>query len=282
MLCLLLGACAARPPASTPTHSPAAAGTSGKAVQPLEAEEEQEYELVALIPDPIEPVNRGFFWLNHGLYFAVFRPISKGYRLIVPKLLREGIKNVFSNVRYPVRVTNDLLQARFGDAALETTKFLLNTTAGVGGLLRVSDKFPALAELPDADTGQTLARWGVPHGLYIVLPVLGPSSLRETVGLAGDMALNPITWTGFIFGGGFFWGGPAWTSAISGAQALSDLPDRMDTYDAATSTALEKYISARTAWAQFREAKTRRAKQRSEIGRSPADNPQDRPDQPNR
>jgi len=220
------------------------------------------------VPDPIEPVNRGLFTFNHGLYYAVFRPVSKGYKFLIPRPVREGIGNVFANIRFPIRFVNDLLQARFGDAGLETGKFLLNTTAGLGGILRVSDKFPALADLPDADTGQTLARWGVPHGVYIVLPVLGPSSLRETVGIAGDTALNPVAWTGFFFGGGLFWGGPAWTSAVSGAHAMSALPDRVDAYDAATQSALDRYLSARSAWAQYREAKARKAVSRSELGRS--------------
>ena len=257
----LLAGCAQHQPPNLAVA--ATTGSGGKTVQPPEEEFEKQ---PALIADPIEPVNRGIFWINHGLYFVVLRPISKGYQFIVPRPLREVVGNAFANIRFPVRLTNDLLQARFEDAGLETAKFLLNSTAGVGGLLRVSDKFPALAELPDADTAQTLARWGVPHGIYIVLPVLGPSSLRETVGIAGDTALNPITWIGFFFGGGF-WEAPDWTIAIAGTQALSSLPARMDTYDAATEGALEKYISARTAWAQFREAKKQRALSRSEWHR---------------
>jgi phospholipid-binding lipoprotein MlaA len=260
----LLAACAGRqaPP-------PAAAGTDGKTLQPAESGSDGDYdgyELVALIPDPIEPVNRGLFAFNHGLYYAVFRPVSKGYKFLIPRPVREGIGNAFANIRFPIRLVNDLLQARFGDAGLETGKFLLNTTVGLGGLLRVSDKFPALADLPDADTGQTLARWGVPHGVYIVLPVLGPSSLRETVGIAGDTALNPVAWTGFIFGGGVFWGGPAWTSAVSGAHTMSALPDRVDAYETITQSSLDRYLAARSAWAQYREAKARKAVSRSELG----------------
>lgn len=262
---LSLAACAGRQP--SPPSPPAA--TSKTMLPPSDAPakwEEEESEVVALVADPLEPVNRAFFWFNEGLYFAVLRPVSRGYRFLVPKPLREGIANAFDNIRFPVRLANHLLQARFEDAGLETGKFLLNTTAGVGGLLKVSEKFPALAEVPASDTGQTLALWGVPHGFYIVWPVLGPASLRETVGMAGDMALNPVTWTGFIFGGGFFWGGPAWTSAITGAQALSDLPQRMDAYDAATKNALEKYIAAREAWSQVREARKAQAVRRTVFG----------------
>ena len=93
------------------------------------------------------------------------------------------------------------MQLNFRRAGQETGKFLVNTVAGVGGIARFSDRIPALANVPAADTGQTFAKWGIGHGAYFVIPLLGPSSLRDTVGLAGDYALNPVSWVTFWWAG---------------------------------------------------------------------------------
>jgi phospholipid-binding lipoprotein MlaA len=209
-------------------------------------EDLEEYEIVT-IPDPLEPLNRVTFTLNHGLYTYLFRPISKGYQYVIPKPVRTGIHNVFENVRFPVRVVNDTLQGNFQRAGQETGKFLVNSIVGVGGIGRPSDHIPALADVPEGDTGQTFAKWGIPHGAYLVLPILGPSSLRDTVGYAGDYALNPVNWVSILYGG------VAWTLAIPSANGLRSLPPQMDAYDAATKDSLDRYIAARTAYAQFRE-----------------------------
>ena len=165
-----------------------------KSSSPPSVEDLNEYSHVATIADPAEPVNRGTFWLNHQLYNYVLRPVSKAYEFILPSLARKAIHNVFDNVEYPVRVVNHVLQFEFKRADLETRKFVVNSVVGVGGILRVSDRIPELANIPPADTGQTFAKWGIGHGAYVVLPVFGPSSLRDGVGIAGDAALNPVSW----------------------------------------------------------------------------------------
>lgn len=247
---LALGGCAHRDRGAAPV---APAGADGKTVAGDDLDEYQASE----IPDPIEPVNRAIFAFNDGLYTVALRPISRGYEFIVPKPVRRGIHNAYDNVRFPVRLVNSLLQAKFPQAGRETGKFLVNSTAGIGGILRVSDRFPALADVPEADTGQTFAKWGIGPGFYIVLPVLGPNNLRDTVGAAGDAALNPVTWVGFLFGGGYFWGGPNWTTGVTSGNTLRGLPGQMDAYDTATENSLEKYIAARTAYTQFRDAKAK-------------------------
>lgn len=260
LMLLALGACSS--PTKQQTSSAATQG-DGKAIvgsrtSPSEHTNSEFDDLdeyaVPSIADPLEPLNRATFWLNHGIYMAIARPISKGYEFLVPKPLRRGLTNVFENIRFPVRAVNQTLQGHIDQSGLETGKFLVNSTAGVGGLIKVSDKIPALASVPNADTGQTLAKWGVGHGIYLVLPIFGPNSTRDTVGLAGDLALNPITWIGFIFGGGFFWEGSAWTTAISGTNTMSLLPERVDAYEAATGQSMDKYLAAKTSWIQYREA----------------------------
>jgi phospholipid-binding lipoprotein MlaA len=215
--------------------------------KPVKAEERDldEYN-TASVADPLEPLNRATFWLNDGIYTIVLRPISRGYEKVLPKLVREGIYNAFENVKFPVRFVNNALQGNFKRAGQETGKFLVNTIIGFGGLVRQSDRFPALADVPAADTGQTFAKWGIGHGAYIVLPLLGPSSLRDTVGLAGDYVLNPVSWVTILYGG------HAWTIAIPSTNTLRALPDELGKYDSATKNALDRYLAARSSYIQYR------------------------------
>ncbi len=216
----------------------------GKSVRAANDLDEYQVETIA---DPLEPLNRVTFSFNHGLYTYLFRPISKGYEWVIPKLLRQGIHNAFENVKYPVRVVNDTLQGNFQRAGLETGKFVVNTVVGVGGLGRPSDHIPALADVPAGETGQTFAKWGVGHGAYLVLPVLGPCSLRDTVGLAGDYALNPVSWVTI------WYGGYAWTLAIPSTNTVRAMPNQMKMYEAATKDALDRYLAARSSYVQYRK-----------------------------
>ena len=166
-----------------------AATSKGGAVNKAGAAKEDaddDYAVAADISDPLEKLNRGTFWVNDQLYTFILRPVAKGYELILPRPVRKGIDNAFENVKYPVRFVNCTLQGKFKRAGQETGKFLVNTVGGVGGIFRPAEKIPALANLPDEDTAQTFGKWGIPNGPYLVLPVLGPSSVRDTVGLAGD------------------------------------------------------------------------------------------------
>lgn len=204
------------------------------------------------VADPLELLNRATFMLNHGIYAVVLRPISKGYEFIVPKFVRTGIHNAYENVRFPVRLVNHTLQGNFTRAGQETGKFVVNTVAGVGGLMQPAEHIPALANVPAADTGQTFSKWGVGHGPYLVLPLLGPNSLRDGVGLAGDSALNPVSWV-TIVGGGF-----AWTSAIPSANTMRSMPNQLAQYDAAIENAVDPYLAARTSFIQYRAAMAER------------------------
>ena len=204
-----------------------------------------EYQ-VPTIADPIEPVNRGTFWFNHQLYRFVLRPVSKTYEKVVPQPVRKGIYNVFDNVEFPVRFVNQTLQGNFKRAGQETGKFCVNTVLGVGGIMTPAEKFPAIANVPDTDTGLTFAKWGIGHGFYLMIPVIGPRSARDTVGLAGDYALHPLTWVGFFYG---TW---AWTIPVSAADTLAVMPDKFGQYDAATENAVDPYLAVRTAYLQYR------------------------------
>jgi phospholipid-binding lipoprotein MlaA len=254
ILALLLAGCATRR-----AEEPATAASSGKstlAAQPASGPvgEDDDWDDVAEVKvhDPIEPANRRIFWFNHQLYTYVAKPFATAYEFVLPDLVRRGIRNAYENVRFPVRFVNHTLQGRLDRTAKETGRFLVNTTAGVGGVMKPADKIPALADVPKADTGQTFGKWGIPHGPYLVFPVLGPTTSRDLVGTVGDTALNPVAWLGLIFGGA------GWTTAVSAPSGAHGLPDQMDRYDMATKDALDPYISARTGYMQNRKAAVER------------------------
>jgi phospholipid-binding lipoprotein MlaA len=206
-----------------------------------------EYSSTPDIPDPIRPVNRGIFWVNHQLYHYVFHHALKVYQIALPKQVRTGIFNVFDNLEYPDRFVNDLLQARFDRAGRETGKFLVNSTAGVGGIFKVSQHIPWMADVPPEDTGLTFARWGIGHGPYLILPVLGPRSLRDTVGYVGDYALSPCAWLFFIAPGA------VWPVALTTPDSVRSADQKISNYELVTRNALDRYIAVRTSYAQNRK-----------------------------
>ena len=206
-----------------------------------------EYSHAASIADTIEPVNRGTFWVNHQLYRYILKPLSKAYDAVLPSPVRRGIFNAFDNVEYPDRVVNDVLQWKLKRAGYESEKFVLNTVAGVGGIFKVSDHIPSLVDLPRPDTGQTFGKWGIGHGAYVVLPVFGPKSVRDTVGFAGDIALNPLFWLAFWFPS------TAWLPAVSATDSARTLHDKLKAYDATTANTLDRYLAIRSAYVQNRQ-----------------------------
>ncbi len=246
---LLTGCASSARKQPEPTAATSGGKPDGKTVQ---APEDDLDEYATTVGDPLERLNRATFWINDGIYTVVLRPVSKGYETVVPKPVRTGVYNAFENVKFPVRLVNHLLQGNFKRAGLETEKFVVNSVAGVAGLGRPSDHIPALADVPSADTGQTLAKWRIASGPYIVLPLLGPSTLRDTAGLAGDYALNPITWVSFVYGD------LDWIIAIPATNTLRAFPGQIALYDTITKNSLDRYLAARSAYIQYREEVARR------------------------
>lgn len=212
-------------------------------------DELDDYGSAAQVSDPFEGLNRATFKFNDGLYTYLLRPVSKGYQFVTPDPMEQGLDNFFDNVKFPVRFVNCGLQGKFGRAGKEVQKFGVNTIAGFGGFIRQSDKIPSLASVPDEDTGQTLAKWGLGHGPYIIVPVLGPSSMRDGVGLAGDYALNPINWGFFLKGSAKDW---AWVPST--VNTVRSLPGQLATYDEARANSVDPYLAVRSIYIQNRNA----------------------------
>jgi phospholipid-binding lipoprotein MlaA len=230
--------------------SPVFAQTTSADSEDELADEVDEYAVVQ-VSDPLEPVNRAIFKFNDGVYTYVLRPISKGYVRAVPEPARQGIRNFFENLRFPIRVVNSALQGKFARAGRETEKFFVNTIAGLGGFIRISDDVPALAAIPSEDTGQTFGVWHIGKGPYLVLPLFGPGTLRDTAGGVGDYFLNPLNWNPRDHIEWYTWEVQTGVQVVNGVNAV---PDLLKTYDAARKDAIDPYIAVRTAYVQYREA----------------------------
>lgn len=142
--------------------------------------------------DPWEGWNRKVHSFNESLDDYAMKPIAKGYRWVTPSFVDKALTNAFSNIDDIGVFVNDALQGKFLQSGLDLSRFLVNSTAGVGGLIDVASMIDLVKH--NEDFGQTLGYWGVPTGPYMVLPLLGPSSPRGAFGLVGDAAMNPISY----------------------------------------------------------------------------------------
>lgn len=147
--------------------------------------------------DPWAGWNHGAQSFNDGLDDYVMKPVAKGYDYIMPGFAHHGVTNFFSNLEDIGVFTNDALQGKFTQSGQDTARFLVNTTAGIGGFVDVGTMINLPKHLEDFD--QTLAVWGVSSGPYLVIPFFGPSSARGFAGLLGDIALHPASYTGVYF-----------------------------------------------------------------------------------
>lgn len=199
----------------------------------------------ATIEDPFETWNRFWFAFNDLAYTEFFVPIAKKYARVVPEEGRLGIRNAFSNLLFPVRFLNCVLQGKLHDAGTELSRFVVNSTVGLAGFFDPVKSTSGVG-MKDEDTGQTLAVWGAGTGPYLVWPLLGASSVRGTVGALGDMALDPLTW----------WVSPRLISqGLKGERTLNELSLNPGDYDAMKRMALDPYVSMRNGYIQHRTAK---------------------------
>lgn len=142
--------------------------------------------------DPIESVNRVTFGFNRAVDTVVVRPLAKTYDVVTPRIAKKGLRNFFGNLGELRNAANDVLQLRFTDAARDIGRFAINSTVGVAGFIEVAE--PAFGlERNAQDFGRTLAHWGVGSGPYIVLPLLGPSTLRDAFGTGVDAFADPVS-----------------------------------------------------------------------------------------
>jgi phospholipid-binding lipoprotein MlaA len=239
-------------PTEAPTSSEQGDGAVETSDQDIPPEPSQSEESAETIADPIEPVNRAFFHFNDKLYFWVLKPVATGYKAIIPEDGRIGIRNFFSNLTTPVRLANCLFQARFKGAGNETVRFLVNTTLGIVGFLDTAKKEFKI-EKQEADFGQTLGIWGMGPVFYLDLPVLGPSSLREGLGIAVDASLNPQTYLAFYFVIYGYVNTGGWI-----LEKINEASLTLGEYESLKKAALDPYIAVREAYYQYRQNKIKK------------------------
>jgi phospholipid-binding lipoprotein MlaA len=201
-------------------------------------------------PDPIQGVNRGIFWFNDRFDVYLAEPVARGYDKVMPNRAQNCVDNFFRNLRYPAFLFSDLVQLKFVQAASDTGRFLLNTTAGVAGLFDVAQEVGL--ERHRQDFGVALGYWGAGPGPYLVLPLLGPSNLRDTVGLAVDMVLDPVFWIGWATD---MSSGEAWAVG-TGVKSLHFINVRaglLEAIESAKESSLDYYLFMQSAYGQYRD-----------------------------
>ena len=202
----------------------------------------------AIIPDPLEPLNRLMFGFNDRLYFYFLKPVARGWR-VLPRPVRNAVSRFYDNLRAPIRFVNCGLQFKLRGAGTEALRFGVNSTLGLLGLFDPAKKFWGLRK-QDEDLGQSLGHYGVGPGFYLVLPFFGPSSLRDGVGqLLDTVYLDPI----YVFIRDF----PV-RVAVRGVDTVNFLSLDKDTYESIKRDALDPYGFLKNAYAQQRQAKIRR------------------------
>ncbi|MFA5323625.1 MAG: VacJ family lipoprotein [Smithella sp.] len=253
--------------------------TAGDAVNPMEEEYREDeiaynyagnavQEETAEIADPLEPFNRAVHQFNDKLYFWALKPVAQGYKAVVPEPARISAKNFFSNLGFPARFLSCLLQADFSGAATETGRFTINTIWGIGGLLDPSSGKKLDLQKQDTDLGQTLGVWGVGQGFYIVWPVFGPSSPRDSVSLVGDYFLYPPSYLSPWYA----------STGIRAYEEVNATSLRIGDYESLKNAAVDPYVAFRDAYIQYRlkSVKARKARSAPSVGQqseSPAADP---------
>ena len=220
---------------------------------PISADDELDKELLddfdviiesQSISDPFYYFNYLMYSFNDFLYFAAIKPIATGYKAITPTPLRKGVNNFFHNLIFPVRFVNNILQGEIKDAGTEIGIFLINSTIGALGFAQVAQNKFVLHTAND-DLGQTLGSYSIGNGFYLVLPILGPSTLRDVVGLVGDYFLTPINYV------------EPWelSTGIKAYDTINTASFHIGDYEALKAAALNPYAAIRNAYIQNRKEK---------------------------
>jgi phospholipid-binding lipoprotein MlaA len=220
--------------------SPATASKSKSDDEYLDDNNDQE---VITIADPIEPFNRAMYVFNDKLYYWMLKPVAQGYSKVVPEPARISVNNFFTNLGFPLRFVSFVLQADFGSAATEVGRFGINTLWGIGGLMDPAAGGEINLPKQDTDLGLTLGYYGVGHGFYIVWPVLGPSSPRDSVDIVGEYFLYPVSYLN------------PWYSVwlpVKSFEVVNSTSLSIGDYESLQQAAIDPYVAVRDAYIQYR------------------------------
>ena len=243
MIWLVAGAGCASSARNTPNLPAASPVDVNPAADATFDEFEEEFgENTVKVADPLEGLNRVMFGVNDVLYFWVIKPVAGVWKGVVPEPGRVGISNFFDNLTTPIRLVNCLLQGKGKAAGKELDRFVINTTAGVLGFGDpATDRYGI--KMSDEDLGQTLAKFGLGDGFYLVLPLLGPSTLRDAAGRVGDGFLNPV-----------YYVEPTEAAiSITATRITNEYSFHIGEYESFKEAAVDVYVAMREAYIQYRK-----------------------------
>jgi phospholipid-binding lipoprotein MlaA len=207
--------------------------------------------------DPLEPMNRYFFEINHLLDEVILKPFAGYYHLALPQFAQNGVRNALRNLHSPVILANDLFQGSFNRGGDTAGRFLINSTIGIGGLIDVADSMGM--KYHDEDFGQTLGWYKVGEGPYLLLPVLGPSNPRDLTGRLVDYVLDPLTWVGFIYNVG-------WINTVRGGlEGLDTRARNMQAIEELQKGSVDFYATIRSLYRQHRNDAIRNGEDPNDV-----------------
>ena len=207
----------------------------------------EEEEPPPQIADPLYYWNKGIFHFNDKLYLWGLEPVAVIYQSVVPHPFRTGVQNFYVNLSMPVRFVNCLLQGKTDRAGVELGRFMVNTVFGGLGFWNTADLEPNLETPPEEDFGQTLGTYGLGNGFYLVWPVLGPSTLRDTFGRAGDILVDPVAHIA-----------PAASPFLRTYERLNWLSLHVGDYESVKEAAVDPYESFKGIYLQYRAKELKR------------------------
>jgi len=199
---------------------------------------------IGLVSDPLESINRVFFNFNDKVYFWVLKPVSQGYAYVIAEDVRVCVRSFLKNLLAPVRIVNNLLQGKVVNSGVEAARFVINSTVGVIGLVDPAKNEFGLSP-KDEDLGQTLGVYGLGEGLYICWPFFGPSNVRDTLGLAGDFFLSPVSYLAMSDTGAGM--------AVQAGGEVNNTSLALGDYEDFKDSAIDPYVALRDAYRQHRE-----------------------------
>jgi len=191
--------------------------------------------------DPLEKMNRGVFWFNDKVDVYALEPVAKGWHWLMPDRVERSVANFFTNLRFPIHTVNSLLQGKLKHTGVQIGRFVVNSTVGIAGFFDPATDWGL--PLHREDFGQTLGYWGVGPGPYLVLPLLGASTIRDTVGLAGDACSTVYPW--FV----------PWLYSL-GPQAINTVNSRAEVIDDVREikeASVDYYAAVRNGFLQHRD-----------------------------
>jgi len=215
-----------------------------------------------VVKDCFESINRGIFAFNQGLDKVIFKPLAKGYR-VLPQPIRSGTSNIINNLGNVVTIPNNILQGQIKDASMNSLRFIINSTLGIAGIFDVASYY-GIEKREKEDYGQTLGTWGVGEGCYFILPVLGPTTVRDSIGslanvMGGDAWYNVTVAndTQYFNEADYYL-----SRVISGVDFRAK---NLESFDSLENTSIDLYASIRSLYLQDRQRKIKNIDETTET-----------------